>query len=195
MMAVEVAKDYIVQVRIRNAPFRRAMRAAGFKTATELSSVCGVSQAVIGHFYHLKQTPYNKKTGEIVPSIVKIAAALNCHPDDLFPEQHRQTPLSRASVETEFNLQDIAALTAETSSLDTVEERLLIETAMRGLTARERKVLNCRFGLGGEGEMTLQETGKEFGVVPERVRQIEMRAIRKMRHPSSQLSERHNGRL
>ena len=52
------------------------------------------------------------------------------------------------------------------------------------LTARERKVLELRFGLGDGYSRTLEEVGKQFRVTRERIRQIEAKALRKMRHPT-----------
>ena len=52
------------------------------------------------------------------------------------------------------------------------------------LTARERRVLQLRFGLEDGRARTLEEVGKEFGVTRERIRQIEAKALRKLRHPS-----------
>jgi RNA polymerase primary sigma factor len=52
------------------------------------------------------------------------------------------------------------------------------------LTAREQKVLKLRFGLEDDGEKTLQEVGTEFSVTRERVRQIEAKALLKLRDPS-----------
>lgn len=52
------------------------------------------------------------------------------------------------------------------------------------LTERERKVLELRFGLGGGYKKTLEELGQQFKVTRERIRQIEAKAVRKMRHPS-----------
>ena len=52
------------------------------------------------------------------------------------------------------------------------------------LTAREEKVLRLRFGLEDERPRTLEEVGKEFDVTRERIRQIEAKALRKLRHPS-----------
>ena len=52
------------------------------------------------------------------------------------------------------------------------------------LTERERKVLELRFGLADGYSRTLEEVGKQFKVTRERIRQIEAKALRKMRHPT-----------
>ena len=57
-------------------------------------------------------------------------------------------------------------------------------TCFRSLTERERKVLELRFGLGDGYSRTLEEVGKQFKVTRERIRQIEAKALRKMRHPT-----------
>lgn len=56
--------------------------------------------------------------------------------------------------------------------------------AMSSLTVREQEVLRLRFGLDDGRARTLEEVGKEFGVTRERIRQIEAKALRKLRHPS-----------
>jgi RNA polymerase primary sigma factor len=62
---------------------------------------------------------------------------------------------------------------------EVVEE--LLDT---GLTPREAKVLRMRFGIGMNTDHTLEEVGKQFDVTRERIRQIEAKALRKLRHPS-----------
>jgi RNA polymerase primary sigma factor len=52
------------------------------------------------------------------------------------------------------------------------------------LTPREEKVLRMRFGIGGKSDHTLEEVGQDFNVTRERIRQIEAKALRKLRHPS-----------
>lgn len=56
--------------------------------------------------------------------------------------------------------------------------------ALAGLTPRERRILRMRFGIGGMKEHTLAEVGRAFGVTRERIRQIEAKALAKLRHPS-----------
>ncbi len=58
------------------------------------------------------------------------------------------------------------------------------QTVLEGLTAREAKVLRMRFGIDMNTDHTLEEVGKQFDVTRERIRQIEAKALRKLRHPS-----------
>jgi RNA polymerase primary sigma factor len=55
---------------------------------------------------------------------------------------------------------------------------------LKSLTPREEKVLKMRFGVGDGSEHTLEEVGQNFAVTRERIRQIESKALRKLRHPS-----------
>ncbi|MCR4692633.1 MAG: sigma-70 family RNA polymerase sigma factor, partial [Firmicutes bacterium] len=59
-----------------------------------------------------------------------------------------------------------------------------LEDVLKTLTTREAKVLRLRFGLEDGRPRTLEEVGKEFDVTRERIRQIEAKALRKLRHPS-----------
>ena len=58
------------------------------------------------------------------------------------------------------------------------------EAVLKTLTAREEKVIKMRFGVGDGSEHTLEEVGQNFAVTRERIRQIEAKALRKLRHPS-----------
>jgi len=71
---------------------------------------------------------------------------------------------------------------AEAASFMLLKEQL--DDVLDTLTARERKVLQLRFGLDDGRSRTLEEVGQEFGVTRERIRQIEAKALRKLRHPS-----------
>ena len=59
-----------------------------------------------------------------------------------------------------------------------------LDDVLDTLTDREKRVLELRFGMGDGRPRTLEEVGKEFGVTRERIRQIEAKALRKLRHPS-----------
>ena len=59
-----------------------------------------------------------------------------------------------------------------------------INQILSTLTPREERVLRMRFGLGTQSDNTLEEVGKQFTVTRERIRQIEAKALRKLKHPS-----------
>lgn len=84
-------------------------------------------------------------------------------------------------------LGDFIEDTKQASPYELTTQRLLrenIEEVLSGLSDRESKVLEMRFGLRGAKPMTLEEVGREFGVTRERIRQIEAKALRKLKHPS-----------
>jgi RNA polymerase primary sigma factor len=60
----------------------------------------------------------------------------------------------------------------------------MTDAVMLTLTPREEKVLRMRFGIGTSSDHTLEEVGQHFEVTRERIRQIEAKALRKLRHPS-----------
>ena len=68
--------------------------------------------------------------------------------------------------------------------------RVATTKALEGLTAREERILRMRFGIGMNSDHTLEEVGVTFSVTRERIRQIEAKAIRKLRHPSRSQSLR-----
>jgi RNA polymerase primary sigma factor len=59
-----------------------------------------------------------------------------------------------------------------------------VDEVLHTLTEREARVLQLRFGLEDGRSRTLEEVGREFGVTRERIRQIEAKALRKLRHPT-----------
>jgi RNA polymerase primary sigma factor len=85
------------------------------------------------------------------------------------------------------HLGDFIEDTAVSSPVDSATDEGLKETThavLAGLTPREAKVLRMRFGIDMNTDHTLEEVGKQFDVTRERIRQIEAKALRKLRHPS-----------
>ena len=82
----------------------------------------------------------------------------------------------------DFIPDDDAPAPAEAAAFTLLKEQLI--GVLDTLTAREEKVLKLRFGLDDGRARTLEEVGKEFNVTRERIRQIEAKALRKLRHPS-----------
>lgn len=82
----------------------------------------------------------------------------------------------------DFIQDDQVAVPADAATFTMLHEQLM--EVLDTLTEREQKVLKLRFGLNDGRPRTLEEVGKEFNVTRERIRQIEAKALRKLRHPS-----------
>jgi RNA polymerase primary sigma factor len=95
-----------------------------------------------------------------------------------------ETPIGE---EDDSHLGDFLPDESALAPADAASHQLLKEQVMdvlNSLTTRERKVLELRFGLEDGRSRTLEEVGREFAVTRERIRQIEAKALRKLRHPS-----------
>ena len=95
-----------------------------------------------------------------------------------------ETPIGE---EEDSHLGDFVEDNNTLAPADAASQQLLKETVedvLSSLTLRERRVLQLRFGLEDGRSRTLEEVGREFGVTRERIRQIEAKALRKLRHPS-----------
>ena len=89
--------------------------------------------------------------------------------------------------EEDTNLGDFIADTEIQNPLEYTEGQIFreeIEAVLQTLTPREEKVIRLRYGLDDNRARTLEEVGKAFGVTRERIRQIEAKAIRRLRHPT-----------
>ena len=82
----------------------------------------------------------------------------------------------------DFIEDDAAVVPPDAASFSMLQEQLA--KTLEGLAERERKVISLRFGLEDGHPRTLEEVGREFGVTRERIRQIEAKALAKLRHPS-----------
>ena len=71
---------------------------------------------------------------------------------------------------------------ADAASRQLLKEQM--QDILDSLSSRERRVLQLRFGLEDGQSRTLEEVGQKFGVTRERIRQIEAKALRKLRHPT-----------
>ena len=132
------------------------------------------------------------------PTVEEIAEAMSRGPGSRGharegARDHQGLPAEPVSLETPIGeeedshlgdfIEDRGALApAEAASHQLLKEQ--VEAVLDSLTGRERRVLQLRFGLEDGRARTLEEVGKEFNVTRERIRQIEAKALRKLRHPS-----------
>lgn len=124
-------------------------------TPEEISKEMGVSEEKVREIQRIALDPVSLET--------PIGEEEDSHLGDFIEDNNATAP------------QDVATFTM-------LKEQLL--SILDTLTPREEKVLRLRYGLDDGHPRTLEEVGKEFGVTRERIRQIEAKALRKLRHPS-----------
>jgi RNA polymerase primary sigma factor len=125
------------------------------------------------------------------PSVKELSKELEMKEDEvknLFRISQRTTSLSTAiNDEEDATLEDFIKDPNQSSIYDNVTNKFIKEylfEVLDTLTPRERKVLVLRYGLEDGKPRTLEEVGRQFSVTRERIRQIEAKAIRKLKHPS-----------
>jgi len=125
------------------------------------------------------------------PTAEEIAAQMELTPErvrEILKISQSTTSLEKpVGDEGDSLLGDFIQDTTQPTPYDSASKQFLkenIKDVLCTLSDREARVLKMRFGLDGYKPMTLEEVGKEFGVTRERVRQIEAKALRKLKHPS-----------
>ena len=125
------------------------------------------------------------------PTVEEIAERLNTTVDKVIEVQRiSQDPISLESKmgnEEDSKIGDIIPDENALSPHEITQQKMLKEQLMsvlETLTPREQKVIRLRYGLDDAHPRTLEEVGREFSVTRERIRQIEAKALRKLRHPS-----------
>ena len=124
-------------------------------TPEEIAKAMGISEAKVREIIKIAQEPVSLET--------PLGEEEDSHLGDFIPDDDAPAP-------------------AEAASHALMREQLW--DVLNTLTPREEKVLRLRFGLDDGNQRTLEEVGREFKVTRERIRQIEAKALRKLRHPS-----------
>ena len=179
-------KDYRVEVKVKNNYLFKLMESYGLSNAAELSRASGLAQTAIGKVLNLKVPAFTKK-GETTATAQALCDFFTCSVYDLFPPQHIDDPLQINSGAIEANMAELTSSNLLAGGTDPLQilshgdATDLVAAAVGKLTDRERTIVNARFGLEGESPKTLAEIKEIVGVNPERIRQIEQKALRKLR--------------
>lgn len=125
------------------------------------------------------------------PTVQELARELDETPQKVhWVLQMSQTPLSLEDPYGEEEDSEFGAFIEDEMAeqpYDAVQQLMLqeqVEQALATLSPREARVLRLRYGLGYQRQLTLEEVGDKFGLTRERIRQIELQALRRLRHPS-----------
>ncbi len=175
-----------VKAKLVNHNFLEAIHAKGFKTVAEFCREYHFTQTVIGEFVNLKATPRSKELCD------RLEFSL-CQPiDHLFPsdlvEMVSKNPKTRFYFHKDVEMLCLEQLSQKELCYEPKNNQEVyagLESAITSLTEREEKLIRYRYGLNEKREgKSLDECGSMLGVTRERARQIEAKALRKLRHPT-----------
>jgi len=191
-----------MEVRVKNNRLWRLVHEQ-FPTEREAAETIGINLQYLNSAINLRECPYatkyrrelGRRYGELFPWAMKICEYFMRLPEWIFPPE-LYTNNKRKLAVIEMDRISFVGLPSGQKVLQIANEsepeelcrRELRESAVHNslelLTMREKKIVKMRFGIGIERPQTLGQVGRKLRITKERVRQIEARAIRKLRHPS-----------
>lgn len=198
-------KEFRLEIKIKNNLLYRAIKDAGFKTIKDFCKKTEISYQMTCHLITMRISPISKvyrskrtkkENGVFIQHVYKICNALNKTPSDLFSQCHidydgpgkTTTEIGKKEIDSYLEMtrqNNLLECDDFTDKID-IEQNLptIIDQQLNTLTPREAKVIRMRFGIDMNSDYTLEEIGKQFDVNRERIRQIEAKALRKLRHHS-----------
>ena len=174
-----------IKVRVFNFALDHAIKAKGWNRK-EAAAAFGVSHITLYHWLAFKSYPREAK-------VLEVSQVLGVWREVLFPEEIKSLRITKQPEPLSFGREEALAFGMLSDEVDpekiaiktSLQESL--QTAMQVLREREKLVLKLRFGLDGEEALTLVGVGAVLGLTRERIRQIEVGALRKLRHLSHRI--------
>lgn len=188
-----MSEEYRIEIKVKNNNILKMIEKRGYSTVGEfcrLNPAVTNDVALIGELVNLKKSPLSAN-GDYRPMVYRLCDSLECTPEDLFTDTQLRTALETNKrtlqvneAEMQFALENMNATRSLEQIIDDRDLNTKLFEALDKLTPREKKGIEMNFGLNGMHEHTLQEVADYFGVTRERTRQIILKAMRKLRHPS-----------
>jgi RNA polymerase sigma factor (sigma-70 family) len=178
-----MAGEYAVKISIRNGLILRRMKELGIKTQTELAKLSGLNPTILGTLIGLKKRPVNHKTGEWLDSAFALSSALQAEPEELWTEAQSNMALRNNTREINMDEEQVKQIATDGGVERLVLQNERVKALTKGLNTlspREEYVIRRRFF----DDDDLGAVAEGIGASPERVRQIEAKALRKLSHPS-----------
>lgn len=180
--------EYRVKVTVRNNLLLTAMEVAGYTNLQSFADACGISLGMVRQLTTLEKAPISQSSGQFSAAAQAVMECLGAAPCDLWTDAQLVNSLKKSSTTRTMGEEDIRFLLeghADAMTLPSPEDEYIAKQSdnavakmLQNLTPREMKVLTRRLD-----EDTLAEIGKDEGVTRDRIRQIEAKAMRKLRNP------------
>lgn len=190
--------EIAVKARAKHGLIYKYMTEHGL-TWLEMAEKIGISTGTFSKIIHFRWAPTENYQNKEVAK--KLCNFFHCNLEEILPNelaqqiknnseiaellQEEQTVYKEVDVEyLSYDEAPQSILAYQENFNKQIDFRETIEKVLKTLTPREERIIKLRFGIGDEVEHTLEEVGKEFGVTRDRIRQIEEKAIRKLKHPA-----------
>lgn len=184
--------DVRIQLRFRNDLLQRLVDESE-SPIYKIVELCKVDLSTFHGLKSLQRSPF-LGSDEYSNGAKRIAEFFSLPPEVLFPPELYRVKFP-SKIEKAFPVEKIACLLESDEqkrralppheNYEEIEKKEILSKMLDTLTPRERRIIELRFGLSGENSHTLEEIGADFEVTRDRIRQIEARALRKLRHPSN----------
>ena len=186
--------EYRIDLKVRNNLILSAIELAGYKNVAQFCKAANLGQTLIGSLINFKTSPI-ASTGDLTPTAQSLCDFLGLLPEELWTKEQLAfvlpTNKSHFSMNHKEMVLTLARHTGELleapapdAGLEEEDRHRVVAEMLDSLTPREAKVLRLRFGIDTQSELTLEEVSAKFDVCRERIRQIETKAIRKLKHPT-----------
>ena len=190
MSSAEPTPEAEVEIRIRNNVLKRQRVASGL-TQAQLAQAIGLTAGCsVGQLETLQVHPKGRGRKNWTPTAKKLARYFGVELEILFPlwlyELHTPVAVKEMNAEAMYRLlsEPPTPQTLPDEAVQQIENMDTVKKVLATLTPREERVLRLRYGIGNEPEHSLEEVAEQFDQTRERIRQIEAKALRKLRHPS-----------
>jgi len=182
----ENMSDYRVKITIRNERLLKAIEDAGYKSARQFAIQNAIEPERVGRLIRGAEKPIDKK-GRVTKNCSEILSLLNKTLKECFTDRQLEGFKSN-TFETRVEETELMQLVnpVKNNEVRLIEQDVqlnLNEIFSKYLSPREEKVLRMRYGIGLNTDHTLEEVGLQFSVTGERIKQIEAKALRKLRRP------------
>jgi len=180
-------KDYRIKITIRNDRLLSAIEKAGYRSARQFALHNAIEPERVGRLIRGAEKPIDKH-GNVTKNCSEILSILNKTLKECFTDRQLEG-FKNTTFETKIEEKDLKKLinpikSHEVKVIEQDVQLSLNEIFSKNLTPREEKVLRMRFGIGLDTDYTLEEVGLQFSLTGERVKQIEKKALRKLKHPN-----------
>lgn len=194
-MSDKPMNEFRVKVTVRNNLLLSAIEDAGYKSQTEFAEACGVHVTAINDLVGLRVRPIGK-LGEFSNTAKLIMEVLGACPSELWTDEQLVMKLTRNTGEREISFSAVQAMIEHRTETMTLPDPMdiahsdnvssIVQSLIKNnnvLSPRESAVLTMRFGIGDGLDHRLDEIAEALSITRARVRQIESKALRKLRHP------------